>query len=192
MQKIPWFCKFNVLFIWMKTTAKYISTKSIVFFVCKPLKSLSLSLSLSLSIYIYIHIICIYIHIYLNIYSYMYIVYCIYIYILYIYIYIYIVFTTEGFLEVAIEVGLSGIWTQDHWIPFRCSNQLSSQMMSSTRSQIQLCTATPILSHCSVFTFHFGLCLRQSQHLLLAKFCTSNNVSSRMTWYIWYLPVKDF
>ena len=150
--------------------------------------NLSLFLSLSLSLYIYIHIICIYIHIYLNIYSYMYIVYCIYIYIYY----IYIVFTTEGFLEVAIEVGLSEIWTQDHWIPFRCSNQLSSQMMSSTRSQIQLCTATPILSHCSVFTFHFGLCLRQSQHLLLAKFCTSNNVSSRMTWYIWYLPVKDF
>ena len=190
MQKIPWFCKFNVLFIWMKTTAKYISTKSIVFFVCKPLKSLSLSLSLSLYIYIYTY----YMHIYTYISKYIFIyVYCIlYIYIYILYIYLYIVFTTEGFLEVAIEVGLSGIWTQDHWIPFRCSNQLSSQMMSSTRSQIQLCTATPILSHCSVFTFHFGLCLRQSQHLLLAKFCTSNNVSSRMTWYIWYLPVKDF
>ena len=34
--------------------------------------------------------------------------------------------------EVAIEVGLSGIWRQDHWILFRCSNQLSYQAMSST------------------------------------------------------------
>ena len=31
--------------------------------------------------------------------------------------------------------------------------------MNSTRSQNQLCTVTPISSLCSVFTFHFGLCL---------------------------------
>ena len=34
--------------------------------------------------------------------------------------------------------------------------------MSSTRTQSQLCTATPISSLCSVFIFHFGHCLRQS------------------------------
>ena len=34
--------------------------------------------------------------------------------------------------------------------------------MSSTRSQGQLCTTTPVPFLCSVFTFHFGFCLRQS------------------------------
>ena len=66
-------------------------------------------------------------------------------------------------------MSLSGIWTHDHWIPFRRSNWLSYQAMSSTRSQSQLCTATPISSLCSVFTFHFSLCLRQSPHLLFFK-----------------------
>ena len=56
---------------------------------------------------------------------------------------------TEGFLEVAIEVSLSGIWTHGRWIPFRRSNRLSYQNMSSTRSQSQPFTATPILSLCS-------------------------------------------
>ena len=39
-------------------------------------------------------------------------------------------------------------WTQDHWIPFRCSNRLSYQAMSSTLTQSQLCTVTPISSVC--------------------------------------------
>ena len=34
--------------------------------------------------------------------------------------------------------------------------------MSSTSTQRQLCTNTPISSCCPVFTFHFGHCLRQS------------------------------
>ena len=42
------------------------------------------------------------------------------------------------------------IWTHDHWIPFRRSNRLSYQAMSSTHAQSQLCTATPILSVSSV------------------------------------------
>ena len=41
---------------------------------------------------------------------------------------------------------LSGISTHDHWIPFRSSNQLNYQAISSTRTQSQLCTATTISS----------------------------------------------
>ena len=69
----------------------------------------------------------------------------VYIYI-YIYIHIYMVFITDGFFEVAIESFLSGIWTHGHWIPFWCSNWLSYQAMSSTHTQIQCSTATPVLS----------------------------------------------
>ena len=68
-----------------------------------------------------------------------------------------------GFLEVVIESWIRGIWTHDHWVPFRCSNRLSYQAVSSTWSQNQLCT---ISSLSSVFTSHFGLCLHQSPHLL--------------------------
>ena len=79
---------------------------------------------------------------------------------MYIYIYIYI-FTTEGrIFEVAIES-----WPE--WDrPFRRSNRLSSQAMKSTRTESQFCTATSISSLCTVFTFHFDHCLRQSPHLL--------------------------
>ena len=56
--------------------------------------------------------------------------------------------------------------------------------MGSTLTQSQLCTATPISSLCSVFTFHFDQCLRQSPHLLLAKSCTGNQVSRGMNRYI--------
>ena len=52
------------------------------------------------------------------------------------------VFTTEGSLEVAIES-----WPDWDLNP-------------------QLCIATLISSLCSVFTFHFDLCFRQSPHLL--------------------------
>ena len=50
--------------------------------------------------------------------------------------------------------------------------------MSSTLSlsQSQLCTATSISCLCSVFTFHFGLCLHQLPHLLWAKSHTGNHV----------------
>ena len=58
------------------------------------------------------------------------------------------VFTTEGFLEVAIEfVGCEPTTTE-----FR-SEALSYQAMSSTCSQNQLCTASQISSLCSVL-FH--------------------------------------
>ena len=52
-------------------------------------------------------------------------------------------------------------------IPFRRSNRMSHQAMSSTCTQSQLCTATPFSSLCSVFTFHSGNCLRQSPGLLI-------------------------
>ena len=69
------------------------------------------------------------------------------------YIYIYMVFITERFFQVAIESWLEWVWTHDHWIPFRRSNRLSYQTMSSTRTQSQLCTAAPISSLYSMFTF---------------------------------------
>ena len=91
----------------------------------------------------------------------------IYIYVyIYIHIYRYGIFSTEGFLEVAIESwpkwGLNPRpLSSDQW-----SNRQSYQAMSSTRSQNELCTATPIPFLCSVFTLHIGLYLRQSPHLL--------------------------
>ena len=54
------------------------------------------------------------------------------------------VFTNEGLFEVTIESWLE--WDLNHRISFRCSNRLSYQAMSSTRTQSQLCTATPISS----------------------------------------------
>ena len=75
---------------------------------------------------------------------------------------------------------MSGIWTHHHWIPFRRSNRPSYQAMSPIRTESQLCTATPISSLFSVFTFHFSYCLRQSPHLLEAKSRTSNHISSGM------------
>ena len=61
-------------------------------------------------------------------------------------------------------------WTHNHWIPFRSCNRLSYQAMFSTRSQSQLCTATPISSLFPVVTFHIGLWLRQSPHLRIYIF----------------------
>ena len=68
-------------------------------------------------------------------------------------IYIAYAFTTEGFLEVAIES-----WPEWDLNPrpknsFRCSNQLSYQAMNSTCTKNQLCTATLISSfaQCSLF-----------------------------------------
>ena len=69
------------------------------------------------------------------------------------------VFTTEGFLEVARKLALvefEPLTTED---TFRCSNKLNYQAMSSTRTQSQLCTGSPISSLCSVFMFHFDHCL---------------------------------
>ena len=45
-----------------------------------------------------------------------------------------------------IKLAWVGTLTHNHWIPFRCSNRLSYQAMSLTRTQSQLCTTTPISS----------------------------------------------
>ena len=82
------------------------------------------------------------------------------------------------------KVPLSGIWSQDHCIPWRCFNRLSLYAINSTRSQSQPCTATPISSLCSVFTLHLGLCLRQSPQLLEAKSRTGNHVVAE--WIVTY------
>ena len=51
---------------------------------------------------------------------------------------------------------MSGIWTHDHWIPFRRSNSLSSQVMTSTRTQMYVFMNNIILrynsySSCALF-----------------------------------------
>ena len=56
------------------------------------------------------------------------------------------VFTTEGLFEVAIESWPQWDLNQRPPNPFRRSNRLSYQAMSSARTQSQLCTATPISS----------------------------------------------
>ena len=45
---------------------------------------------------------------------------------------------------------------------------------------------------CSVFTFHSGLCLRQSPHLLLSEVSHRSSRCSGMNWYIQYSSRKDF
>ena len=56
------------------------------------------------------------------------------------------VFTTEGLFKVAIESWPEWDLNPPPLIPFRRSNRLSFQAMSSTRTQNQLCTTTPISS----------------------------------------------
>ena len=76
----------------------------------------------------------------------------------YIYIYIYIYgihywrILWSSYRKVA-WVGEWEIWTLDHWIPFKRSNRLSYQAMSSTRTQGQLSSATSVSSICSVSDF---------------------------------------
>ena len=62
--------------------------------------------------------------------------------------------------------------------------------MSSTCTQSQLCTATPISCLCPLFTFHFSHCFRLWSHLLSAKSRRGNHVSSGTNRYIWYSPLK--
>ena len=76
---------------------------------------------------------------------------------------------------------LAWVWfepTTVLWIPFKRCNRLSYQAMGSSHSQSQLWRATRISSLCSVLTFHFSLCSRQSPHLLEAKSRTGNHVAA--------------
>ena len=113
--------------------------------------------------YMHIYIHKLYIYIYIYIYIYMYIVICIYILVsvyvyiythiytcsyvcIYIYIYIYGVHHWKILRSSHRKLAWVGFWTHDHWIPLRHSNRLSYQAMSSTRTQSQFYTATPISS----------------------------------------------
>ena len=91
--------------------------------------------------------ICIYIYTHIYVYVYINIVWLWHLLVnLYIYIYKYIEF---------LEVGIVS-WPAWDLNPRPPNSDFESQLF----------TATPISSLCSVFTFHFGLCLRQSPHLL--------------------------
>ena len=74
----------------------------------------------------------------------MYIYIYIHIYNIYIYIYIYMVCTTEGFFKVAIESWPEWDLNPQPLNSVRRSNRLSYQAMSSTCTQIQLCTTIPM------------------------------------------------
>ena len=120
----------------------------------------------NLYIYIYYIYVCMYMYIYINIYDkWIYI----YIHIWYICIvFIYKEYVTKNiyayFLKLLQKVSLNGIWTHDHWIPFRRSNRMSYQAMSPTCTQSQFCTATPISSfaqcHISYRLFDFEVFCR--------------------------------
>ena len=92
------------------------------------------------NIYIYTYYIYIYIYTYTYVYIYIYIIYILYIYIYILYIYIHILDTKRIhhwriFWSSYRKAGLSGIWINDHLIPFRRSNRLSHQAMSSNRRE---------------------------------------------------------
>ena len=76
-------------------------------------------------------------------------------------------------------MSLSRIWTHDHWIPwipFRRSIWLSYQAMSSTRTQSQLCTATPISSFVQ-FPISFQLLPSSVPAFNLVEISWSNQMS---------------
>ena len=83
--------------------------------------------------------------------------------------------------------GLRGIWTHDHWIPFRRSNRLSHQATSSNRTQSQLCTAAPISSivQCQVFLFWLLPLSVATFILIVWKFPWGNHVSVADIIYIY-------
>ena len=101
------------------------------------------------------------------------------------YIYIYMVFITERFFQVAIESWIEWVWTHDHWIPFRRSNRLSYQTMSSTRTQSQLCTAAPISSFVQ-YHISFRLLLSSVDTFVLIEILLRySNECSGMGWHIY-------
>ena len=77
----------------------------------------------------------------------------------------YMVFTTEGFFEIAIESRPERNLNPRPLNSFQTLYPIELSYLSSTRTQSKLCTATLISSLSSVFTFHFGHCLRQSPNL---------------------------
>ena len=77
------------------------------------------------------------------------------------------VFTTEGFLEVAIES-----WPEWDLNQQPLNSVQTPQPTELSRNEFNSLSEPTLHSHsnfisslCSVFTFHFGLCFRQSPHL---------------------------
>ena len=81
-------------------------------------------------------------------------IYVLYILFLYIYIYIYIHKNRKitQFPQFYVTLYIYVV-TLEHWILFRCLNRLSYQSMSSTRTQSQLYTSTPVSSFSDVSYF---------------------------------------
>ena len=88
----------------------------------------------------------------------------------------YMVFTTIALLEVAIESWPEWDLNHDHWIPFRRSNRLSYQAMSSTHTQSQLCTAT-LISSFAQCPISFRLLPSSVATFILTEIFLSNHVS---------------
>ena len=110
-------------------------------------------------------------YLYMDVWRYMYIIYhthmYIYIYI-YMYVYVYAIHHWSSFRK--LSFGLSGIWTHNHWIPFIRSNRLSYQAMSSTRTQSQFCTASPISSFVQCHSSFRSLPLSLATFILIEIF----------------------
>ena len=87
---------------------------------------------------------------------------------------------------------MNGSWTHDHWIPFRQSNRVSYQVISSMRSQSQLCTANPISSslQCQI---SFCLILWYVTTFILNEFFLRYaDECGRMNWYIFVFTNAGF
>ena len=83
------------------------------------------------------------------------------------------------------------IGTHDHWIPLRRSNQLSYQATSSTRTQSQLCTATPISSFVKCHISFPLLPSSVATFVLIEVLLRKSHECSGMSWYIWHSSLKD-
>ena len=74
------------------------------------------------------------------------------------------------------KVGLSEIWTQDHWIPLRCSNRLRYQTIKSTSIHSQFSTASPISSVVQ-WQILFWLLFSSVATFICSKFCSGNHLN---------------
>ena len=101
-----------------------------------------------------------------SIYKYIYIYIYLYIKHIYIYIHGWWIYTNDGFLKVPIKSWPKWDLNPRPLNSVRRSNRLNYRAMNSTHSHSQ---ATPVSTLCSVFTFHFGVSLHQSPHLLLSE-----------------------
>ena len=86
-------------------------------------------------------------------------------------------------LKLLLKIDLTGIWTHDHIILFRRSTRLSYQAMSSTRTQSQLSTATPISLFVQCQISFRQLPSSVGTFLLIEIFLRQLHESSGMNWW---------